>query len=63
MSLLGKVGVKIVFESDKIMLTKNDAFLGKGYCNQGLFMFNVSKILNNKASSQFILLSPCLWLF
>ena len=37
-SLLGKVGVKIMFESEKIMLTKNDAFVGKGYCNQGLFL-------------------------
>ena len=50
-SLLRKVGVKIMFESNKIMLTTNDAFVGKGYCNQGLFMLNVSKILNNKASS------------
>ena len=52
-SLLGKAGVKIMYESDKIMLTKNDALVGKGYCNQGLFMLNVSKILNNKASSTF----------
>ena len=50
-SLLRKVGVKILFESNKIMLTKNDAFVGKGYYNQGLFMLNVSEILNNKASS------------
>ena len=35
MSLLGKAEVKIMFESDKIMLTNNDAFVGKGYCNQG----------------------------
>ena len=45
LSLLGKAGVKIMFESDKIMLIKNDAFVGKGYCNQGLFILNVSKIL------------------
>ena len=32
-SLLGKIGVKILFDSDKIVLTKNDAFVGKGYCN------------------------------
>ena len=32
-SLLGKIGVKIMFESDKIMLTKTDAFVRKGYCN------------------------------
>ena len=40
-SLLGKTGVKIMFELDKIMLTKNDAFVGKGYYNQCLFMLNV----------------------
>ena len=32
-SLLGKAGVRILFDSDKIVLTKNDAFVGKGYCN------------------------------
>ena len=40
-----------MFDSDKIVLTKNDAFVGKGYCNQSLFMLNVAEILNNKASS------------
>ena len=42
MPLLEKAGVKIMFESDKIMLTKNDVFVGKTYCNQGLFMLNIS---------------------
>ena len=32
-SLLGKIGVKILFDSDKIVLTKNNAFVGKDYCN------------------------------
>ncbi|KAJ9684091.1 hypothetical protein PVL29_016537 [Vitis rotundifolia] len=50
-SLLGKAGVRILFDSDKIVLTKNDAFVGKGYCNQGLFLLNVSDIINNNASS------------
>ncbi|RVX03578.1 36.4 kDa proline-rich protein [Vitis vinifera] len=27
-----KAGVRILFDSDKIVLTKNDAFVGKGYC-------------------------------
>ena len=26
----------------KIALTNNDVFVGKGYCNQGIFMLNVS---------------------
>ena len=50
-SLLRKAGMRILFESDKIVLTKNDAFVRKGYCNQGLFMLNVSNIINNNASS------------
>ena len=42
MSLFEKAGVRIMFDSDKIVLANNDAFVGKGYCNQGLFMLNVS---------------------
>ena len=36
-ALLSKVGVKVSFESDKIVMTKNNVFMGKGYCYQGLF--------------------------
>ena len=50
-SLLGKIGVRILFDSDKIVLTKNDAFVGNYYCNHGLFMLNVFYIINNSASS------------
>ena len=50
-SLLGKTRVRILFDSDKIVLIKNDAFVGNGYCNQGLFMLNVHDIINNNASS------------
>ena len=32
-SLLRKAGVKIRFDSDKIVLTKNDSVVWKGYCN------------------------------
>ena len=52
-SLLGKAGVKVLFDFDKIVLTKNDAFVGKGYCNKGLFMLNVNDIINNNAFSSF----------
>ena len=48
-----------MFDSNKIVLTKNDAFVGKGYCNQGLFMLNVSEILNNKASSSTYIVDSC----
>ena len=33
-------------ESDKIVMTKNNVFMGKGYCDQGLFVLNISKIIN-----------------
>ena len=26
------------FESDKIVMTKNNIVVGKGFCNQGLFV-------------------------
>ncbi|CAH9119628.1 unnamed protein product [Cuscuta europaea] len=44
-SLLGRAGVKVSFESDKVVLTKNNTFVGKGYCNQGLFMLSVLEVL------------------
>ena len=50
-AVLGKVGVKISFESDKIVMTKNNVFVGKGYCDQGLFVLNVSEVINENASS------------
>ena len=50
-SLLGKVGVKVSFESDKIVMTKNNVFVGKGYCDQGLFVLNIDEIINKNASS------------
>ena len=31
--LLGKVGVKVSFESNKIIMTKDNIFLGKWFCN------------------------------
>ena len=52
-SLLGKARMRILFDSDKIVLIKNDAFVGNGYCNPGLFMLNVYDIINNNASSSY----------
>ena len=46
-ALLSKVGVKVSFESDKIVMTKNNVFfVGKGYCDQVLFVLNIYKIIN-----------------
>jgi len=41
-ALLGMVGVKISFKYEKIV----NVFVGKGYCDQGLFVLNVSKVIN-----------------
>ena len=61
-SLLGKVGIKVSFESDKIIMTRNNVFVGKGYCNQGLFVLNVFNVLNeNASSSAYLLDSFDLW--
>lgn len=32
-SLLGKIGVRIILNSTKIVLIENDVFVVKGYCN------------------------------
>ncbi|KAL6350152.1 hypothetical protein AAG906_004091 [Vitis piasezkii] len=40
-SLLNKKGFKLVFESDKHVLTKSGTFVGKGYMSEGLFKLNV----------------------
>ncbi|CAJ2667187.1 unnamed protein product [Trifolium pratense] len=50
-ALLSKGGVKVSFESDKIVMTKNNVFVGKGYCDQGLFVLNISEVINNNVSS------------
>ena len=51
MSLLGKVGVKVSFEFDKVVLTKNNVFMGKDYCNKGLFVLNINNDVNDNAST------------
>ena len=62
-SLLGKARMRILFEFDKIVLTKNDAFLRKGYCNQGLIMLNAFNIINNNVFyySSYIVDSCDIW--
>ncbi|KAL0336726.1 UNVERIFIED_CONTAM: Retrovirus-related Pol polyprotein from transposon TNT 1-94 [Sesamum radiatum] len=50
-SLLNKVGLKIVLESDKVIITKNNDFVGKGYLSDGLFVLNTVPAMFNKNSS------------
>jgi hypothetical protein len=41
--LLFKHGYKLVFESDKFVLTKNSTFVGKGYAENRMFKVNLIK--------------------
>ncbi|KAA3477446.1 Integrase, catalytic core [Gossypium australe] len=49
--LLGKVGIRIPFEFSKVIMTKNNVFVGKGYCNNRLFVLNNCETINGSASS------------
>ena len=59
-ALLEKVGVKVSFKFDKIVMTKNNVFAGKGYSDQGLFVLNISEIIN-KSSFAYIVDSYDMW--
>ncbi|OMO97119.1 Integrase, catalytic core [Corchorus capsularis] len=43
-SLLVKRGFKILLESDKVVITKNGAFIGKGYSLDRLFKLSINEI-------------------
>lgn len=38
--LLNRAGLKLVFEADKVVITRNGDFVGKGYLANGLFVLN-----------------------
>ena len=39
--LLNKAGLKLVFESNKLVLSCNEDFVGKGFCHEGLFVLDI----------------------
>lgn len=43
-NLLCKNGIKVVLESDKLILSKNDMFVGKGYSCDGMFKLRLIKV-------------------
>ncbi|CAL8091268.1 unnamed protein product [Prunus armeniaca] len=63
--VLSNKGFKLVFESNKVVLTKGGMFVGKGYLADGLFKLNVSaNSMNNninKASAYMVDSSSTLW--
>ena len=48
-NLLCKKGIKAVLESDKIVFSKNGAFVGKGYSCDGMFKLSIINNMNNFA--------------
>ena len=48
-SFLSKTSFKLVFISDKFILTKNDVYVGKRYITKGLFKFNVMTVNRQSA--------------
>lgn len=52
----------MVFESDKVILSKSGMYVGKGYVSDGLFKLNVMTIMN-KINKPFVYLfeSSNLW--
>ncbi|KAL0303823.1 UNVERIFIED_CONTAM: Retrovirus-related Pol polyprotein from transposon TNT 1-94, partial [Sesamum radiatum] len=62
-SLLNKVGLKIVLEADKVIITKNGDFIGKGYLADGLFVLNTMPFVSNKSisNSAYIVESVNIW--
>nr|GEW19255.1 hypothetical protein [Tanacetum cinerariifolium] len=63
-SLLNKFGFRLVFESDKFVLSKNQIYVGKGYAMNGMFKLNVMVVINeiNKMnSSAYLIESSNVW--
>ena len=60
-ALLSNVEVKVSFESDQIVMTKNNVFVRKGYCDQCLFILNIYEIINEFESSAYIVETYDIW--
>ena len=64
-SLLSMNGFKLVFVSDKFVLSKNEMYVRKGYLSDGLFKLNVMTVVTkddlNKVASSYVLESSNIW--
>ncbi|TYK04480.1 DEAD-box ATP-dependent RNA helicase 39-like [Cucumis melo var. makuwa] len=60
-SLLNRAGLKIVLEGDKVILTKNGDFVGKGYMSDGLFVLNTIMLNASTSSSAYVVESTDMW--
>ncbi|CAN1221651.1 Retrovirus-related Pol polyprotein from transposon TNT 1-94 [Linum grandiflorum] len=59
--LLIKVGLKIVLEADKLVITKNGIFVGKGYLSGGLFVVDSTAMINDNAGLSYLVESLNIW--
>ena len=62
-ALLVKNGFKCVQVSDKVVISKNEMFIGKGYLNEGLFKLNAMVVdsINKNSASVYLLELSDLW--
>ena len=62
-ALLVKNGFKCVLVSDKVVISKNEMFIGKGYLNKGLLKLNVMVVdsINKNSASLYLLELSDLW--
>ena len=49
--LLGKAGIKVLFDGGIVTLTKSEVFVDKGYDDENLFVLNVDQVINENCSS------------
>ncbi|GJR06699.1 retrovirus-related pol polyprotein from transposon TNT 1-94 [Tanacetum coccineum] len=62
--LLNKLGFRLVFESDKFVLSKNQMYVGKGYAVDAMFKLNVMVVkndINKMNSSAYLIESSNVW--
>ncbi|GJT59508.1 retrovirus-related pol polyprotein from transposon TNT 1-94 [Tanacetum coccineum] len=62
--LLNKFGFRLVFESDKFVLSKNQMYVGRGYAMNGMFKLNVMVVkneINKMNSSAYLIESSNVW--
>ncbi|CAL9111731.1 unnamed protein product [Musa textilis] len=63
-NLLGKPGIKYVFESRKLILSHNETFVGKGYSTEGMVKLSIvdnDSEFNKNVASVYIVDSYSLW--
>lgn len=61
--MLGKARLKVSFEGDKIVITKNSMFVRKGYCSRELFKLKVFNVIMNETTFSSAYIVECIHLW